>query len=228
MKRTFLAAIMVFISLTLTGCGHRDGHRDGGGRASDQIVVSILSDSAFDGDIVRDSTTGLFTVTQGMNPSVQSVFAGINPDSNAEYRAFLDFPLTGAGGVPGNAVIVSAILDIVINSISPQPLTGTIPFRIELVSRQSPTLVETDFDRTLLPALVTATITPPISQVDFGKHVSLDVTSMMKEAQRLRLANFQVRILEDLGAVSPGLIEITDTTGPNRGVLAPLLQVTYL
>jgi hypothetical protein len=75
--------------------------------------------------------------------------------------------------------------------------------------------------------LVTATITPPISQADFGKHVSLDVTSMMKEAQRLGLANFQVRILEDLGAVSPGLIEITDTTGRNRGDLAPLLQVTY-
>ncbi|MGB8518234.1 MAG: hypothetical protein WCD45_10160, partial [Gallionella sp.] len=144
---------MVFISLTLIGCGHRD--RD----TRDQIVSSILSDAALDGDIVRDSTTGLFTVTQGMNPSVQSVFAGINPDTNAEYRAFLDFPLTGTGGVPGNAVIVSAILDIVINSISPQPLTGTIPIRIDLVSFQTPTLVETDFDRTLQPALVTATIT---------------------------------------------------------------------
>jgi hypothetical protein len=163
-----------------------------------------------------------------MNPSVQSVFAGINPDTNAEYRAFLDFPLTGAGGVPRNAVIVSATLDIVINSISPQPLTGTIPIRIELVSFQPPTLVETDFDRSLQPALVTATITPPISQVDFGNHVSLDVTSMMQEAQRLGLADFQVRILEDLGAASPGLIEITDTTGPNRRVLAPLLQVTYI
>ncbi len=226
MKRTFLAAIMVFISLTLTGCGHRDGHRDN--RAPDQIVAMILSDSAFDGYIIRDPLTSLFTVTQGMNPSVQSVFAGINPDTNAEYRAFLDFPLTGAGGVPGNAVIVSAILDIVINSISPQPLAGTIPIRIELVSFQSRMLVDTDFDRTLQPALVTATITPPISQVDFGKHVSLDVTSMMQEAQRLRLSNFQVRILEDSGAVSPGLIEITDNTGPNRGVLAPLLQVTYL
>ena len=222
MKRTFLAAIMVFISLTLIGCGH---HHDD---VREQSVTLILSDPAFDGDIVQDPTSGLFTVTQGMNSSVQSVFAGINPDSNAEYRAFLDFPLTGAGGVPGNAVIVSAILDIVINSISPQPLTGTIPIRIDLVSIQPPTLVETDFDRSLQPALVTATITPPISQADFGQHVSLDVTSLMQEAQRLGLANFQVRILEDSGAASPGLIEITDTTGPNRGTLAPLLQVTYL
>jgi len=224
MKRTFLAAIMVFISLILIGCGHRDDH----GSAPELSVSLIPSDSAFDGYIMRDSLTSLFTVTQGMNPSVQSVFAGINPDTNAEYRAFLDFPLTGAGGVPRNAVIVSATLDIVINSISPQPLTGTIPIRIELVSFQPPTLVETDFDRSLQPALVTATITPPISQVDFGNHVSLDVTSMMQEAQRLGLADFQVRILEDLGAASPGLIEITDTTGPNRRVLAPLLQVTYI
>lgn len=224
MKRMFLAAIMAFISLSLTGCG--------GGSSSEPatIVTQILSDPVNDGDIMQDSlaSMGVFTVTQGMTSSVQSVLAGINPSSGAEYRAFLDFPLTGTGGVPGNAVIVSAILDIVINSISPQPLAGTIPIRIELVSFQTPTLVETDFDRTLQPALATATITPPISQVDFGKHVSLDVTSMMKEAQRLRLANFQVRILEDLGAVSPGLIEITDTTGPNRGVLAPLLQVTYI
>jgi hypothetical protein len=221
MKRTSLAAIMLFIGLTLIGCGHRD--RD----VRDQFVTLILSDPAIDGDIVQDPTSGLFTVTQGMNSNVQSVFAGINPVTNAEYRAFLDFPLTGAGGVPGNAVIVSAILDIVINSISPQPLTGTIPIRIDLVSFQTTTLVETDFDRSLQPALVTATITPPISQVDFGQHVSLDVTTLMQEAQRLGLANFQVRILEDSGAASPGLIEITDTTGPNRRDLAPALQVTY-
>jgi hypothetical protein len=49
----------------------------------------------------------------------------------------------------------------------------------------------------------------------------------MAEAQRLGLVNFQVRIMEDLGIVSPGLIEINDTTGVNRGTLAPVLQVTY-
>ena len=199
MKRTFLAAIMVFISLTLVGCGHRDDD------VREQIVARILSDSAFDGDIVQDPTSGLFTVTQGMNSSVQSVFAGINPDSNAEYRAFLDFSLTGAGGVPGNAVIVSAILDIVINSISPQPLTGTIPIRIDLVSFQPPTLVETDFDRSLQPALITATITPPISQVDFGQHVSLDVTSLMQEAQRLGRPTSRFVYWRIQGQLPPGL-----------------------
>jgi hypothetical protein len=49
----------------------------------------------------------------------------------------------------------------------------------------------------------------------------------MVEAQRLGLSSFQLRTLEDLGFVSPGLIEINDTTGLNRGVLAPLLQVSY-
>ena len=219
MKRTILAAIMVFIVMALTGCGD-------GSSAPTTIVTQILSDQAFDGDIEKD-LAGLFTVTQGMSQTVQSVFAGIDPATEAEFRAFLDFPLTGFGGVPGNAIILSAFLDFKINSILPQPLIGTIPIRIDLVSFQPPTLIGTDFDRTTQPALATTTIIPPISQADFGNHVSVDVTLLMKEAQRLGLLNFQIRIMEDLGVVSPGLIEIIDTTGVNRGVHAPLLEVTY-
>jgi hypothetical protein len=162
-----------------------------------------------------------------MTPSVQSVFAGIDPFTLAEYRAFLDFPLTGVGGVPGNAVIVSAVLDIVIDSIQPQPLFGTIPIRIDLVSFQPPTLITSDFSRTSLWPLATTTIMPPISQADFGEHVFVDVTSLMAEAQSLGLPDFQIRILEDFWPVSPGLIEINDTTGPNRVYFAPLLQVEY-
>lgn len=217
MKGTFLAALMVVITLALTGCG-------GDGVSSPPIFVTqILSDPAFDGDIMQDPL-GAFRVTQG---NTQSVFAGIDPTTGAEFRAFLDFPLTGVGGVPGNAIIVSATLDIVINSIQPQPLTGTIPIRIDLVSFQPPTLLPTDFDRTLQPALATITITPPISQADFGNHVLVDVGLLMQEAQRLGLPDLQLRILEDLGAVSPGLIEINDTTGANRTLLAPLLEVSY-
>lgn len=217
MKRTFLAVIAVFMILALAGCGD-------GGSSRPVIVTDILSDPAFDGDIAKDANTGAFTVTQG---NTQSVFAGIDPVTNKEFRAFLDFPLTGAGGVPGDAVILSAFLDLVINSIQPQPLIGTIPIRIDLVSFQPPNLVGTDFDRTIQPALATTTIIPPISQADFGQHVTVDVTSLMIEAQRLGLVNFQVRILEDLGLVSPGLIEINDTTGVNQRTLAPLLEVKY-
>lgn len=217
MKRRFLAVTMGCLILALTGCG-------GGGSAPPTVLAQILSDPAFDGDIEQTSPTS-FIVTQGMSPTVQSVFAGINPTTLTEFRAFLDFPLRGPDGVPMNAVIDSAFLNIVINSI--QPPNGTIPIRIELVSFQPPTLFPSDFDRTLQPPLTFTTIIPPISPADVGNPVPVDVTPLMVEAQRLGLTNFQVRILEDLAAVSPGLIEINDTTGVNQGVLAPRLKVTY-
>lgn len=216
MKKRLLAAMMVLVILMLSGCGD-------GGNTPPVFVAQIVSDQAIDGDILNSS--GVFTVTQGMTPTVQSVFAGINPVTGAEYRAFLHFPLTGS--IPGNAIIVSAFLDIVIDSILPQPLFGTIPIRVDLVSFQPPILVSTDFDRILLPALASITLTPPISQTDLRNHVSIDVTLLMEEAQRLGLANFQVRIMEDLGIVTPGRIEINDTTGVDRAIFAPLLQVTY-
>jgi len=186
------------------------------------IVTDILSDPLFDGDIALDPGSGLFTISP-TNP--QSVFAGIDPATALEFRAFLDFPLRISGGVPPNAVISSAFLDIFIDSILPQPLIGTIPIRIDLVSFQPPSLIDTDFDRTILPALASLTI--PISQVDLGTHVLVDVTSLVTVAQQQGVDDFQLRILLDLSAVSPALIEINDTTGVDRGTLAPLLSVTY-
>ncbi len=222
MKKTLTAAIMMLTILTLTGCGH-DHHNP-----PPTVITNILSDPMFDGDILF-TPPSTFTVTQGMtiSPPVQSVFAGIDPVTLDEYRAFLDFPLTGPDGVPGNAVIVSATLDIVINSI--QPLDGTIPIRIELVSIPGLTLVQEDFSRTLLAPIAFTTIVPPISSADVGFDVPVDVTSLMVQAQNLGLLDFQVRILEDLGLVSPGLIEINDTTTDptTREALAPLLTVEY-
>jgi hypothetical protein len=49
----------------------------------------------------------------------------------------------------------------------------------------------------------------------------------MVEAQRLGLVDFHVRIMEDLGIITPELVEINDTTGVNRSTLAPLLKVKY-
>jgi hypothetical protein len=203
--------------LAVAGCG-------GGGDGPPLIVTDILSDPAFDGDIALDPNTGLFTIAQG---NTESVFAGIDPVTGEEFRAFLDFPLRLSGGIPFNAAISSAILDLFITGIFPQPLVGTIPIRIDLVSFQPPILLAEDFDLTLQPALASVTISPPISQADLSNHVLVDVTSLMTVAQQLGLENFQVRILLDLSAVSPGLIEINDTTGVNRGTLAPLLSVTY-
>ncbi len=216
MKRV-LATVLACIVIALSGCG-------GGSSPPPTFVADIPSDPAFDGDISRDASL-VYRVTQGMSPTVQSVFAGIDPVTGVEYRAFLDFPLTGAGGVPGNAIIASAFLDFFVTSID--PANGIIPIRIELVSFQPPTLLPSDFERALQPPLKFTTISPPIDSRDVGAHVTVDVTPLMVEAQRLGLADFQVRILEDLGPVSPGIIEISDTTGPNRATLAPLLSVTY-
>jgi len=207
-------------AISLTGCGGGDG----GAAPPPVVTTQIQSDPGFDGDIEQTSPIS-FAITQGMSPTVQSVFAGIYPVTRTEFRAFLDFPLTGAGGVPGDAIIDSAFLDIYINSL--QPNIGTIPILIELVSFQPPTLLETDFDRTLQPPLASLVISPPISQADVGANLSIDVTPLMIEAQRRGLVDFQLRIMEDLGPAIPILVEINDTTGVDRGSFGPLLTVTY-
>jgi len=217
MKKIVLALFVAGV-LALAGCGSDDDRP--------HFFTQILSDATLDGDIARDSVTSAYTVAQG---NTESVFAGFDPVDGDEFRAFLDFPLTGSGGVPGNAVITGATLDIVISEILPNPLPDTtpIPLRIDLVSFDPPLLIGNDFDRTLQPALATITVSPPISQADFGQHVLVDVTDLMKEAQRLGLAHLQLRILRDPGVAAAGLIEINDTTGPNRSQLAPLLEVSY-
>src|SRR5450755_2465406 len=143
------------VAASLAGCGGGDSSG-----APPPITTQIVSDAGFDRDIEQTSPT-TFTITQGMSPSVQSVFAGIYPATLTEFRAFLDFPLTGPGGVPGSAMIESAFLDIHINNLI--PTTGTIPMLIELVSFQPPTLIETDFDRTIQPPLAFVVVTPPFT-----------------------------------------------------------------
>jgi hypothetical protein len=214
---TFVIACAV---ITLTGCGN------GGNDAGPPILVTtqITSDPGFDGDIEQTSPSS-FTITQGMSPTVQSVFAGIDPATRTEFRAFFDFPLTGAGGVPGHAIIDSAFLDIYVNSL--QPNVGAISILIELVSFQPPTLIDTDFDRSIQPALASVVVSPPLSQADVGTNVSIDVTPLMIAAQNLGLLDFQVRIMQDVGPAIPILLEINDTTGADRNTFAPLLTVNY-
>ena len=215
MKKLFLAALAAFMILALAGCGD-DGYYNNYPPPPPPIFVTttILSDPVYDGDIQRFPLTGAFFVTQGMSPSVQSVFAGIDPVSGVESRAFLDFPLTGANGVPGDAIIDSAFLDIFID----QPLTGTIPMQVDLVSFQPPNLIGTDFNR---PALATIFVSPTIG---IGGQVSINVFPLMDVAQRRGELDFQVRIVKN---ATPGLIEINDTTGAGRNSFAPLLEVTY-
>jgi hypothetical protein len=205
--------------LGLAGCGGGNGSA-----VPSTVVTQILSDPGLDGDIEQTSPKSS-TITQGMSPTVQTVLAGIDPVALTEFRAFLNFPLTGSGGVPGDARIDSAFLEVFIDDL--QPISGSLPILIDLVSFQPPTLIATDFDRTLQPPLASTRISPPISRSDVGTYVSVDVTSLMIEAQRLSLPDFQVRIMEDLGPAIAALVAIDDTTGANRSARAPLLTVTY-
>jgi hypothetical protein len=204
------AAFLVVVA----GCG------GGGDSPPDITQTQILSDSGYDGDIEQ---TGPDTaiVTQGMGPQVQNVFAGIDPVSGDEFRAFLHFPLDT---VPPKAQIDSAFLEIYIDDI--QPTGAVIPVRIELVSFAQP-MVATDFDRTAQPAITYTTLSPRLGPSDLNKYVPIDVTELMRQAQRLGLADFQVRIMQDLGPPIDGLFTIDDTTGSNRPSFAPLLTVNY-
>ena len=205
--------------IVLAGCG-------GGGDNIDQpeiVQTQILSDSGFDGDI-EQTGPDTATVTQGMGPNVQTVLAGIDPNTGDEFRAFLHFPLGGAGGVPANARIDSAFLEVFIDDLD--PTNAVVPVRVELVSFQQP-MVATDFDRTAQPPLAFVTVSPRLGPSDVGKYVPIDVTPLMVEAQRRGLADFQVRIMEDLGPPIDGLFAIDDSTGSNRGKTAPLLTVNY-
>lgn len=217
MKKTFCTLMIVFTLLALAGCG-------GGGDGNSVIVKQILSDETVDGDIALDPVTNALTVTQVnldpvAGPLVPSVFAGVRPLDGVEFRAFLDFPLVG---IPLNAIISSATLDIVINSIEVQPANAAIPIRIELVSFPPP-LLPTDFDRVSLPPLATTTIIPPISLADLHRHVTVDVTPLLQIAQDRGFPSFQVRILEDFGLVPPGRIEIDEASNAT----APLLRVAF-
>jgi hypothetical protein len=214
-----LAAAVACAVLGLSGCG--GGSDDS---APSTVVTHILSDPGLDGDIEQASPNSS-TITQGMSATVQTVLAGIDPVALTEFRAFLNFPLSGPQGVPGDASIDSAFLEVFIDDL--QPINGTIPILIDLVSFQPPTLIATDFDRTLQPPLTSTRISPPISSLDVGTYVSVDVTALMVEAQRLGLPDFQVRMMEDVGPPIPALIAIDDTTGANRSARAPLLTVTY-
>ena len=219
MRRVGGLVAILGVLLSLGGCGGGDG--DNG---PPQIVTQILSDPGFDGDIEL-TADGSYVVTQGMSPTVQSVFAGIDPTAGTEFRAFLDFPLTGSGGVPGNAFIDSAFLEIFVDNLAPP--NGSLPLRVELVSFQPPNLIGTDFDRSAQPPLAAVSVPGDVTSADVGHFIPVDVTSLMIRAQQLGLVDFQVRIMEDLGPAIFTLTIIDDTTGVNRPAQAPLLTVTY-
>jgi hypothetical protein len=218
--RVGVAVSAVCALLCLGSCG------DSGGVAfiPPSVVTQILSNPRFDGDIEQTGPAS-YTVTQGMTPSIQSVLAGIDPTARTEFRAFLNFPLGGSGGVPLTAIIDSAFLEVLIDNVIPR--NGAVSIRVELVAFQPPTLIASDFSRTFLPPLGATLVEGLVTAADIGQFVPVDVTALMIQAQQRGLADFQVRILEDLGPTNFTLIEIDDSITAARPQRAPLLTVTY-
>lgn len=210
MRKRLCFFSLIILVLALAGCG--------GSSDDDPVFVAeILSDQAADGDIAFDSFQDAFFITQGPD----TLFFGIDDlDSNfPEFRAFLDFPLDGSTGgdvVPSDARIVSATLEVFIAEVSFAPIVPTL---IDLVLYPDSGLRVEDFDS---PPLV-------FQEIDFfasdqEKFVSIDVTALMREAQRLGLADLQMRFLLDLTA-DAGFVGIEDL--PTVSLTAPLLTVVY-
>jgi hypothetical protein len=208
MKRIFFAAVALSCIVWLSGCGSS---------STPHFSTQILSSATNDGDI------NLSAVPQVAQGGLASVFAGIDVTgavfpAGSEVRAFLDFPLNGADGVPGNAIIEAATLDLFIDSLDLPVGVTTLPILIELVDLPTLTLFPSYFNA---PASL-ATKASFVALADQGHHVRFDVFPLMAEAQRLGLSHFRVRILQDFVPVE-GLVEIHEATVGR----APLLTVVY-
>jgi hypothetical protein len=219
MKRVLHFGVAAILALALSGCG--DGH----GRTV--FVAQIVSDPGVDGYIAEDINSGsLFSPVTAGTPGVGFVRVGINPFTGVlgtEYRGFFHFPLDGSTGdaIPGTASILSATLEIFINSVQ---FNTFVPTRMDLISFP-PLLVSTDYDVAFQPPILTrGTFNILSSDAPRRIPVQIDVTPLMREAQLQQLPDFQVRLLlpfDPPGAT--GLFEIDD--GPAD--TAPLLIVEY-
>jgi hypothetical protein len=199
------------VTLLIVSCGD-------GGNPQPVIVAHIFSDQPTDGDIAFDPVLQSFTVTNGP----ETLFFGIDDlDPNLpEYRAFLDFPLDGSTGgdvIPANAGIVSATLEVFINEVS---FASDVPALLDLVSYPIVGLRVEDFD-----SLPLSSQSLDFFASDLGTIVSIDITSLMREAQRLGLTDFQLRFVLDF-VTNIGFVGIEDL--PSVSTTAPLLTVNYV
>jgi hypothetical protein len=216
MRRLLSLGVAVILALALAGCGDDDDH---------VFVAQILSDQQADGDIAFDPVLQTFIITNGPD----TLFFGIdqsNPN-NPEFRAFLDFPLDGSAGgdvVPADARIRSATIELFINEVS---FAAVVPTLIDLVVFPITGLrqIEFDSDPLTFPDGRFASLSLDFLSVDQGKYVLIPVTSLMVEAQRRGLPDFQVRFLLDFVPGANGLVGIEDL--PQVTVTAPLLTVEY-
>jgi hypothetical protein len=212
MKKFLVLCVIAVAMLSIVACG------GGGGDSRAIFVAKIFSDHPADGDIAFDPVLQSFRITNGP----ETLFFGIddlNPNL-PEYRSFLDFPLDGSTGgdiVPANAVIISATLELFLNKVS---FATAVPTLLDLVPYPVSGLRTQDFSS---PPLVFQRLN--FFRSDQGNFVTIDVTPLMHEAQRLGLSDFQVRFLLNSAISNIGFVGIEDR--PSITITAPLLTVEY-
>ena len=214
MKKSCSLGLLMILLLPLAGCG------GGGGDDRQVFEAQIVSDQLADGDIAFDPVTGVYTIY----PAPPVLFFGISPPDVdphlTEFRAFLDFPLDGSTGedvLPAFAGILSASLEVFVREVSFAP---QVPALIDLVTYPVERLGVPDFDS---PPILTQSVN--FFPEDTGAFVRIDVTPLMREAQRIGLSDLQFRFLLDF-TVDSGLVAIEDQ--PDVLLTAPLLTVRYL
>jgi len=211
-----LSLLLCILTLTLLALSCGDGGE--GSNPRPVIAAHIFSDQPSDGDIAFDPFLQSFTITNG----TETLFFGIDTlDPNfPEYRAFLDFPLDGSTGgdvIPANAGIVSATLEVFVNKLS---FASAVPTLLDLVSYPITGLRLEDFDSS---ALLSQSLN--FFLVDLGTIVSIDITPLMREAQRLGLENLQLRFVLDSGT-NFGLVGVENL--PSVSSRTPHLTVSYV
>ncbi len=159
--------------------------------STELITAEILSDIESDGDIEFDPVFNTFTVTAAPT----EVFFGEDSSHGhlPEFRAFLTFPLDGFTGqpvIPGNAEIVSATLEVLVQEVH---FASVVPTFLDLIQYPFRGLSEADFDAPLLTPDSFRTL--DFYSTDTGNMVRIDVTPLMQIAQSPpALLDFQVRL----------------------------------
>ncbi|MBI5419533.1 MAG: hypothetical protein HZA60_05545 [Deltaproteobacteria bacterium] len=214
MRRLLSLALVLVLAGVLAGCG-------GGGNAAVTVFGQTLSDQRADGDVSFDPVLNTFTIAHATDTG--NVILGIDEGNInfPEFRAFLDFPLDGSTGgdaIPLNAVIVSADIEVFVSRVD---FATPVPTLLDLVTY--PVTGPTAVDFNSPPLTPTSFRTLNFFAADEGNFVRIDVTPLMKEAQRQGLRNFQLRFLLDFVPGAAGLVTIADAGAGT----APLLTVEF-
>jgi hypothetical protein len=212
MRRLLYLGVAAILVLALAGCG------DGDPRTV--FVAEVLSDVSVDGDIslAPGETVPLITPATAFN----EILIGVD-GIGVEYRGFVHFPFNGSTAgdiVPSDADVRFAYLEFFVSSVN---LIGTADFLMDLVSFPPP-LVPDDYFRDVTIPLASRTF--PMRPSDLNGFVRIEITPLVREAIRLGLPDFQVRVLLDL-PLTFGQFGVDDIPGRTGTFTAPLLHVEY-